>query len=65
MGHSPAMGTPKAWRGNKDPPMRLHGKDFDIAATTTATGHTVPGKVGREQSMFERGVDSERRYDCK
>lgn len=45
VGHSPAVGTPKARRGNKDPPMRLHGKDLDIAATTTATTHTMPGKV--------------------
>lgn len=36
VGHCPAVGTPKAWRGNKDPPMRLHGKDLDIAAITAA-----------------------------
>lgn len=48
VGHSPAVGTPKAWRGNKDPPMRLHGKDLDIAATASATAHTMPGKAARE-----------------
>lgn len=33
-GHSPAVGTPKARRVNKDPPMKLHGKGLDITAIT-------------------------------
>lgn len=37
VGHSPAVGTPKAWRGNKDPPMRLYGKDSDITDITFAS----------------------------
>lgn len=53
VGHSPAVGTSKAWRLNKDCPMRLHGKDLDIAATT-ATDHTIPGKVAQGKKCFQK-----------
>lgn len=45
VGHSSAVGSPKAWRGNKDPPMRVYGKDSDITAVTYATAWTVLGKL--------------------
>lgn len=57
VGHSPAVGTPKAWRGNKDPPMRLHGKYLDAAATATATVRSAPGKCCISERRIEGGKD--------
>lgn len=48
VGHSPAVETPKAWRGNKGPPMSLHGKDSDITAITSPTAWTFLGKATSE-----------------
>lgn len=48
VGHNPAVGTPKAWRGNNGPPMSLHGKDSDITAITYATAWTKLWKVVSE-----------------
>lgn len=44
----PCCVDPQSPDGNKDPPMRQHGKESDITAAATATGLTAPGKVVRE-----------------
>lgn len=48
----PCRGDPKAWRRNKDPPIRLHGKALYITATT----RTMLGKIAWElQRRWEKG----------
>lgn len=44
----PCCVDPQSPDGNKDPPMRQHGKESDMAAAATATGLAAPGKVVRE-----------------
>lgn len=51
-------GTPKAWRGNKDPPMRLHGKDLDIAAIASTPARTRPGKERSKMRKYEKRLGS-------
>lgn len=58
MGHSPAVGTPEAWRGNKGPPMRLHGKDLDIAALLLLLPSPCLGKLPKNNNRDERKPDS-------
>lgn len=41
----PCCVEPQSPDGNKDPPMRQHGKESDVSAATSATGLTAPGKV--------------------
>lgn len=41
----PCCVEPQSPDGNKDPPMRQHGKESDVSAATSATELTAPGKV--------------------
>lgn len=59
-GHSPAVGTPKARRVNKDPPMKLHGKGLDITAITYCHYWPCLGKLYENGNEVERNEDSEK-----